>query len=468
MKLALILLLAPTLALGQWKHVPEKGERTQPTGQQSTIHGCVIGSEPNFALTDTGTGQVFLLHGNQPSLKDHVGHEVVLTGNASYANYHTPTDRPETVATAGRQGRQDFDVVNIVDVASSCQSGSAVNAQQAVATSQAALGSVSNNPAGTEPQVGYAGENMQSGTSLEGCLSRGGSDNFVLSEPAWDRHYPVQGNNAALSQNVGRWVRLQGVLKPQPGNPSAAPTFEASGVQMLRASCTEQSAPGESPMSAGGKTGNRGDAIPESSTATAGTPTPAWQSDAGRAQQPGKHTIPDSTAPQNQAKYGAPPNWEQVGQGRQTADNHSAKVEQTEVGSSYGTLGVQGNRPAYDNTQQGKYPNGENTGLRKMPANEAKYNRAPNEGEQTVSGCLKKSGDRYLLHELNNGGTLRLAATADQLDPHVNHLVEISGGHTPRGTQGQIGAKESADEFRVHGIRDLAATCGASSGSGVH
>jgi hypothetical protein len=45
-----------------------------------TVQGCLDESEGNYTLTQDSTGTVFKLVGSSDKLKDHVGHEVAVTG----------------------------------------------------------------------------------------------------------------------------------------------------------------------------------------------------------------------------------------------------------------------------------------------------------------------------------------------------------------------------------------------------
>jgi hypothetical protein len=53
--------------------------------EHMTVQGCLAGSDGNYTLTaDNGT--TYQLAGNTAELKDHVGHEVQITGKTSGSN----------------------------------------------------------------------------------------------------------------------------------------------------------------------------------------------------------------------------------------------------------------------------------------------------------------------------------------------------------------------------------------------
>ena len=89
-----------------------------------------------------------------------------------------------------------------------------------------------------------------------------------------------------------------------------------------------------------GKTSQQGTHINTSTTGSAGIETPGVQTNAGIAQQPGKHTPGQQLPGTPQSRPGAPPNWEQAGQEENLANINAAAAYRAEIGGPYGTLGV--------------------------------------------------------------------------------------------------------------------------------
>ena len=53
---------------------------------------------------------------------------------------------------------------------------------------------------------------------------------------------------------------------------------------------------------------------------------------------------------------------------------------------------------------------------------------------QTISGCLSKSGGNYILTDAQSGTVYTLTGNTDQLSAHIGHQVEITGQPGQSGT----------------------------------
>jgi len=89
-------------------------------------------------------------------------------------------------------------------------------------------------------------------------------------------------------------------------------------------------------------------------------------------------------------------------------------------------------------------------------------------GNQTVSGCLGKSGGNYILTEAQSGTVYTLTGNRDQLGAHVGHEVEITGqpgqsGMTNTNSNPGSATAGSAEQiaFQVSGIEHLSDHCGS-------
>lgn len=94
-----------------------------------------------------------------------------------------------------------------------------------------------------------------------------------------------------------------------------------------------------------GKTGQHATKLNTSTTHSTGEETPAFNTQNGIAQQPGKQTTNRQPPINPKPGPGAPPNWEQVGQEPGLADNSAAAASRAEIGGPEGTLGVSGSAP---------------------------------------------------------------------------------------------------------------------------
>ena len=95
---------------------------------------------------------------------------------------------------------------------------------------------------------------------------------------------------------------------------------------------------------------------------------------------------------------------------------------------------------------------------------------------QTISGCLSKSGGNYILTDEQSGTVYTLTGNTDQLSAHVGHQVEITGQPGQSGTAnananpGSAMSAGSAGQisFQVSAVEHLSDHCGsASNGPGT-
>ncbi|HEU5450907.1 MAG TPA: DUF5818 domain-containing protein [Terriglobales bacterium] len=448
---------------------------------QSTIEGCLMGSGDRFILTDEHEGTIYLLSGNDSLLKGHVGQQVAITGVAGniepsnqpgQPGYINPSAPDKEGAAGTRMGAKSksFEVQYVQQEAAQCHSANASQAD-AIAASNAALGSVANSNSGAAPQVGYTagGDN-----GLQGCLS-GGPGNYMLSQPNLRRQYKVEGDQSKLQPQVGHTVQLTGNLQP-----GEAPVFKADNVQQLAASCNYRS--NESPQATGGKTGSAGDRVPVSSTASAGTVTPGYQTQAGEAQNPQDKAALNAggaNPPQhNTEKNGAPTPNEQIGEDRASAARMANAAHKGEIGGyESGNYGLNGNAPDYSQAKgqppatqsaQNNAPGSaaENTQNQKGQGSEGGMaaNRDQKPNRTTLTGCLEgtKNGHQFTLRT-EDGRSIRLQGTRDELKDHLNHTVQVVGEQGGSSPQHRAVAGHNGEQgFTVDGINDLAPTCGGS------
>ncbi|SRR6266478_5453587 len=83
--LALALLCATAWLQAQdpYPQNPSTGSKqTGDASSQTSVEGCLQGSNGNFTLTDN-SGTRYQLHGDSSKLSKHVGHEVQITGSPS-------------------------------------------------------------------------------------------------------------------------------------------------------------------------------------------------------------------------------------------------------------------------------------------------------------------------------------------------------------------------------------------------
>jgi hypothetical protein len=91
---------------------------TSNTGQ-TTVRGCLQGSEGNYTLTDNA-GTTYKLEGDTEKLSAHVGHEVQITGTTSGSSAASST----TAGAAGAGTEKALNVQSVKHVSKTCKSAS--------------------------------------------------------------------------------------------------------------------------------------------------------------------------------------------------------------------------------------------------------------------------------------------------------------------------------------------------------
>lgn len=116
-KLMLLLVLLVSAAWLQAQAYPQSSP-TQSTGDASgnmTVQGCLSGSDGNYTLTaDNGTA--YKLTGNTAELKDHVGHEVQITGATGAAS-----DSSAASSSTGAGQPASLDVKSLKHISKTCK-----------------------------------------------------------------------------------------------------------------------------------------------------------------------------------------------------------------------------------------------------------------------------------------------------------------------------------------------------------
>jgi hypothetical protein len=92
------------------------------SGSQTSVQGCLSGSDGNFTITDQ-SGTTYRLTGDTSKLTEHVGHEVKITGTTS-ADSAASGASGAAGSTAGSAGAsQELQVSSVKHIAKSCTSG---------------------------------------------------------------------------------------------------------------------------------------------------------------------------------------------------------------------------------------------------------------------------------------------------------------------------------------------------------
>ena len=117
-----ISLLASAAWLQAQSQYPQTGSsQTGASGSgQTTVQGCLQGSDGNYTLTDK-SGTTYQLQGDTSKLSAHVGHEVQITGSTTSASSATS---PTTGTPAGATQQPTLTVQKMKHIAETCKSAS--------------------------------------------------------------------------------------------------------------------------------------------------------------------------------------------------------------------------------------------------------------------------------------------------------------------------------------------------------
>lgn len=110
-----VMLLGLTLAIAQDQGATQSSRAGQSASAQTTVEGCLSGSNGNFTLTDKN-GTSYQLTGDTAKLSEHVGHEVKVTGMPG-------SGAGASGASAGAGESQTLQVSSVKHVSKTCKSG---------------------------------------------------------------------------------------------------------------------------------------------------------------------------------------------------------------------------------------------------------------------------------------------------------------------------------------------------------
>ncbi len=119
--LAISLLVSAAWLQAQSQY-PQTGSRQTATSAsgQTTVQGCLQGSDGNYTLTDK-SGTTYQLQGDTSKLSAHVGHEVQITGSTTSASTATS---PTTGTPAGATQQPTLTVQSMKHISKTCKSAS--------------------------------------------------------------------------------------------------------------------------------------------------------------------------------------------------------------------------------------------------------------------------------------------------------------------------------------------------------
>jgi hypothetical protein len=101
---------------------PQAGSSQTTAAGESSVKGCLQGSDGNYTLT-TKNGTVYQLQGDTSKLNEHVGHEVQITGSTTTAS-NAPNPTPGTPAGTTQQ-QATLTVQSVKHISKTCTTSSA-------------------------------------------------------------------------------------------------------------------------------------------------------------------------------------------------------------------------------------------------------------------------------------------------------------------------------------------------------
>lgn len=75
-------------------------------------------------------------------------------------------------------------------------------------------------------------------------------------------------------------------------------------------------------------------------------------------------------------------------------------------------------------------------------------------GKRSITGCVSRSGDHFVLTEQGTGTTYRLDGEGDKLDDHVGHMVTLTGEAEKLNETSSSGAQMEFDVEELHHVSD--------------
>jgi hypothetical protein len=119
--LAISLLVSAAWLQAQGQYPQTESSQTGASASgQTTVEGCLQGSDGNYTLTDKN-GTTYQLQGDTSKLSAHVGHEVQITGSTTSASTATS---PTTGTPAGATQQQTLTVQSMKHISKTCKSAS--------------------------------------------------------------------------------------------------------------------------------------------------------------------------------------------------------------------------------------------------------------------------------------------------------------------------------------------------------
>lgn len=119
-----LLVISVLLLASIWAVAQNSGQKSETSaGSQTTVEGCLSGSNGNYMLTDQN-GTMYQLTGDSAKLSEHVGHEIKVSGTSSSAGNSA---RAGKTTGASGSAEQTIEVTSVKHISKTCKSGSGMS-----------------------------------------------------------------------------------------------------------------------------------------------------------------------------------------------------------------------------------------------------------------------------------------------------------------------------------------------------
>lgn len=120
-----LLVISVLLLASLWAAAQNSGQTSEKSaGGQTTVEGCLSGSNGNYMLTDQN-GTMYQLTGDSAKLSEHVGHEIKVSGTSSSAE--NSASGAGTATGASGSAQQTIQVTSVKHISKTCKSGSGMS-----------------------------------------------------------------------------------------------------------------------------------------------------------------------------------------------------------------------------------------------------------------------------------------------------------------------------------------------------
>jgi hypothetical protein len=284
--------------------------------------------------------------------------------------------------------------------------------------------------------LSFAADDDDKRDKVSGCLMQMGED-FIITD-ANGVKYEIDGMNKELKANLGRVVEISGELEGRSQDEKHhAIKIDAKELKVLAGECSATGMMKARPEGEAAALGAASAAPQASGQVTQQTTAPSTSGTV--AQQTTTTTTTTTKAPEGSTVTTTQPQTSTQTQTMPSAPSASAQGGVTAAPTAP-TTPAPAARPEGD-----VYPS-------------SKTGAETDTGKHTITGCVSRSGDHFVLTEQATGTTYRLDGEGDKLPAHIGHTVTLTGDAERLNEVSSSGAQM---EFDVKDIQHVSDNCSA-------